>query len=71
MCYERKLTLMWRLLDNDELDGVLHEEIYQFVKVNLSRFREDISKWYGSQEKVLSGCEARVERQLLFRSGGN
>ncbi len=58
---ERKYKLIWRILDNEDLDSAYHNEIYNFVRQNLHWFLEDQVRWYGGKEQVLDGIKARLK----------
>lgn len=58
--YGRRMRLIWRLLDDEQLEMTLHEDIYAFVKDNFKQFIQEIIRWYGSENAVLSGCRTRL-----------
>jgi hypothetical protein len=66
--YERRLVLMWRILDDEELNKKFHEEIYNFVKNNFSRFSTDCADWHGGADRVLESCKLRLSDQSFPRT---
>lgn len=58
--YERRIHLLFRLLDSPRLSSATRNELRGFVKANLSRFIRDTSDWYGGPAQVLAACESRI-----------
>jgi hypothetical protein len=58
--YSRKLPLMFRLLDDAELDDATRNEMHSFVNRNLEQFLTDVAGWYGGKENVLECCRSRL-----------
>lgn len=58
--YDRGMPLIWRLLDDTELDVSIREQIHEFVFKNLSEFIADTSQWYGGPSMVLETMQERL-----------
>ena len=43
--YSVRMKLLWRLLDNPDLDIEIHRSLYSFVRENHDRFMKDTAKW--------------------------
>ena len=56
---ERRMQLMWRILDDPKLILAMHEKIYSFVNDNWIQFTADI-KLYGGSDKILEFCRTRL-----------
>lgn len=59
--FRRKVGIVSRLLDVNTLEPELHEELYEFVKHNLSPFLEWLTPWWGGPDMVLPVCLARLK----------
>ena len=58
--YKRKIELLWRLLDGDQLPVSVHKEGYLFVSNNLSIFIDDIREGCGGIDNVMNACKSRL-----------
>lgn len=59
---------MWRILDNDEIDIVIHKEIYNFVKDNEKKFLNNCSAWFGGEDQLLKACIDRLNNPSFART---
>ncbi len=66
--FEHRIVLMWRVLDDENLDLNVHENIYTFVKNNKERFMEEIVEWYGGAERVLDAVKSRLSDSSFPRT---
>jgi len=66
--YDRGMPLIWRLLDNAELDVSIHRQIREFVSRNYRRFIDDTSQWYGGPDMVLETMKKRLSNPEVPRT---
>jgi len=66
--YERKMTMMWRLLDNEHLDETIHQAIYGFVCENLDNFKKDCKAWFGNEGDPIVAINARLKDSRFPRT---
>ncbi|MCK4351900.1 hypothetical protein KAW65_00650 [candidate division WOR-3 bacterium] len=59
--YEILRALMFQLLSLDDLPFEMHNEIYNFVRKNWTRWRIDAANWYGGKERIFSACLNRLK----------
>ena len=66
--YNRRLTLLWRLLDDSSLELTMHEQLYKFVRENLVTFLDDTRDWLGGKEAMLEACKNRLSDPTFPRT---
>lgn len=66
--YDRGMPLIWRLLDNAELNVSIHRQIRDFVAENYRRFIDDTSQWYGGPDMVLLTMKKRLSDSEFHRT---
>ena len=58
--YSRKFHLMWRLLDDPDIDDAAREEVHSFVMAKFEPFLADVAAWTGGEEELLDRCRSRL-----------
>jgi len=58
--FDRRYHLLFRLLDYTDLDPVLRDEIWEFVKSNFHEFVFEQSDWYGGANEALESVRRRL-----------
>lgn len=59
--FDRRYHLLFRLLDYTDLDPVLRDEIWEFVKANFQEFVFERVDWYGGADEVLGSVQGRLD----------
>lgn len=60
--FDRRCTLMWRLLDDENLEVDKHQEIYEFVQDNRENWIKLQCDWIGGPDKIIPFVEKAIVR---------
>lgn len=66
--FAARQSLMWRILDDPDLDTGFHEEIYDFVKSNWNSWLDNQVRWHGGPENVLESVQQRISDPKTTRT---
>lgn len=58
--FDRKYSIMWRILDFEDLELNMHEKIYEYLKNNKEVFITEKAEWFGGYDNVLNVCQKRL-----------
>lgn len=60
-------SLIFALLNIEELSEKTHREVFGWIKVHLAEFKTSVAKWYGGEDKVLRVIRQREKDPSFIR----
>jgi hypothetical protein len=59
--YDTRWFLMWRILDDPELEANMHRRVYTFVRENWDRWLCDCTRFHGGPDALLASLRSRLK----------
>ena len=66
--FSYRRNLMWRVLDDPDLDTATHESCYKFVMEDWDQWISDMVKWHRGPKAVVESVKERLENDSTPRS---
>jgi len=59
--FDERHALIWRIIENKDLDVSIHNELYNLILINIESFKRRIVTYSNGKENVISVCRERIK----------